>query len=56
MKVPQAGRAVAARFDHVEESPHSEEHGTVETTGWRDLPDRATETNSPLAGDGEKVV
>src|SRR5664280_2708454 len=35
-----------AFFCRIEESPHSAEHGTGETPGRGNLPERATETNS----------
>ena len=41
------GRGSALRR-RVEESPHSTEHGAGETPGRGNLPDRATETDSPL--------
>jgi hypothetical protein len=61
MKLPQVGWVIAVLPVRIEESPHSTEHSAEETSGWSNLSDRATETNSPVAsqevtGHGEKVV
>jgi len=46
MKLPQVGWVIAVLLVRIEESPHSTERSAEETSGWSNLSDRATETNS----------